>query len=185
MLFVFSNFIPQYFFISILVFIIFIFFFWILFVDLFFNFTPHYFFDWELDFMIFFGFDFYGSIRSHDPCHEFKRLNHIGFSFFKFFLNLIFFQFQLSILCWLGICNRYFFTFLSMDLSRPHVLGHEFSEFIKVDSGFFYIAFFLFFLILHLQHLIHLIMKLHDFIRFVFLRVILVSQLDHGYGLMA
>jgi len=58
-----------------------------------------------------------------------------------------------------GDLQSLFFYFFFMNLSRSHVSGHGFNEFIRVDSSFFYVAFFL-----HLQHLSHLIMKLYDFI---------------------
>jgi len=65
--------------------------------------------------------------------------------FLSSFLNLIFFSISAFNIVLVGDLRLLFFHFLSMDLSRPHVPGHEFSEFTKVDSGFFMLFYFFYF----------------------------------------
>jgi hypothetical protein len=179
----FFNFIPQHSFISILVFILFnsfFFLFWILFCWFVFLILPLIIFLIESLASWFFWFWIYGSIQFHDLCHEFKIVDRVRFSYFKFFFKFDFFQFQPSILCWLGICNHYFFTFFLW--IYPNLMSQvmDLMSLLELTRVFFTLLFFL-----HLQHLIHLIMKLYDFIRFVFNEIILVLQLDRRYGLMA
>jgi hypothetical protein len=162
------------------------------FVDFFFQFYPHYLVDWESSFIIFLGLTFMVQFDVITHVKGYKDYIGLDSIFYQVFLLIIFFSISsfnfilIRDLYWLGICF-FFFTFLFMDLSQSHVPDHGFSGFTRADSSIFYVVSFIsliVFLVSHLQHLIRLRIKLHDFIRFAFHEVILVSRLNHIFGLL-
>jgi hypothetical protein len=111
--------------------------------NLLFNFIPNYF-GWLGIWQCYFsGFAFYGVIRSHDQCHEFWRLDQVGFDLFKFFF--LFFYFNFIPQHWVGWrLDLFKFLFYKVILISCR---HRLDRFTRVDTGLFYCFFiFIFFI---------------------------------------